>query len=796
MCVDLAVRRIYLAMVLLFFAALAAARLAAAEGPYPPLVLRPERGGLAPLLLVKRPVGLVEYKALDRITLNGVDVRLVPREDLQKLLERGGVEVREEGDTTPIYYSTGKAPYLAVAPLRYNRRLFAGQPEGLRRLSPGLYVAPGQPWLAPPPMGPGSVAEIAVYRYAGHGLVFEALYRLNGSMLGAAAGAAPRPSSTRGALLPYRLVAGLQPPEGWLSDLVPWDSAKPSQGSLGSLLGNGTVHVAGYSWRRSDTFLVPPRSTRYEVWVVIRPRRHVHGVLTVEIDGRTVLSAGLAPDVAVLYAGVVVHTYPEERGNYLDRRPVRVTVALEGIDGEVDALLSTSVYARSYVGRDDPLVEPWSETAYGQAFDYRPTPAERLGIPLPKAGSLTLLLPLEPPLVDDMAGSLSLTIHGFGQTEPHHVRVYVGDLLACDEYTHPAPQRGPDGPLQEATCRVPPAALREEITRYMKLGSALPVKVSVDGVGGSMSWFVEPFRLVVLSRPRYSPPLGAARELATQRPSLYVSSYPADSYGIVLYGLASWAQLSHHPGRGFSAESTWTLSHVAVMLAAERPRAGDDLPFRLVFALYGAGSRRAPSYYGSGILGLADADVVAAEGRLFLRAVDRQGRVLCLSGATLGPSKLIGGGGRDERLRRAVDVVGWVLGAASLVVGGAWSRVAGVAAQLLSVPSLFYTGTPLELQADVVYMGSRGGRCVAAVEVRYTAKPSWTMSGMHGVYMEARLTPPMGGLLPSWPSGARLVVDIEGNVTVINYGDFEGASEDARPAVIHYSRSVTIPGRG
>jgi len=43
--------------------------------------------------------------------------------------------------------------------------------------------------------------------------------------------------------------------------------------------------VNGYYWSRSDTFTVPPRTTRYEVWVIVAPWRSINALLEVYING-------------------------------------------------------------------------------------------------------------------------------------------------------------------------------------------------------------------------------------------------------------------------------------------------------------------------------------------------------------------------------------------------------------------------------------------------------------------------------------------------------------------------------
>ncbi len=138
---------------------------------------------------------------------------------------------------------------------------------------------------------------------------------------------------------------------GFLWYIRPWSSENPKAGDLGGFR-NRTLTGSTY-YSISDRFSYKYNTTRYEIWIWISADKHVYLNFKLYLDNNNVWDTPITLEPGVLYGfGVVVHTVPEEPGNYLQPAPNSVYVALvlsEVSDSTAKILVNAIAVARAYI---------------------------------------------------------------------------------------------------------------------------------------------------------------------------------------------------------------------------------------------------------------------------------------------------------------------------------------------------------------------------------------------------------------------------------------------------------------
>ena len=115
---------------------------------------------------------------------------------------------------------------------------------------------------------------------------------------------------------------------GFLWYIRPWSSEDPKNGDLG-LFRNCTL-TGSTSYSIFDKFSYRYNTTRYEVWIWLSTNEATMLYIKLYLDNNQVLNEPLDMEPGILYGyGIIVHTSPEEPGNYLQPAPKDVNVLLK-----------------------------------------------------------------------------------------------------------------------------------------------------------------------------------------------------------------------------------------------------------------------------------------------------------------------------------------------------------------------------------------------------------------------------------------------------------------------------------
>ncbi|NOZ89093.1 MAG: hypothetical protein GXO15_04125, partial [Crenarchaeota archaeon] len=550
-----------------------------------------------------------------------------------------------------------------------------------------------------------------------------AVYRFDLDDLAGAPILEPRAGEEAAGLREPSAAARLNAGRGLLLDSLPWSGAWGSVSGLGlgPLIGRGGVEarlVGAYS--ASDTFLVPPRSLRVEVWIVIRPRSPGLFRATLLFDGTPVVSA--SSDGRTLVMGVIVLP----RGSrYLAERFHRVALRLEPVRGTPTVVYHAHAWSLSETEPRGPGVYQFYSEAAGAPVPHGPTP--RGALPIPRWGTLTLHLPL-PSNAFLGSGSLELEVRGKGL--PRLVKVYVAGLEVCSGPSYPGP-----GGLQVFYCRVPAYLLEYTLWGYMVVGRALLVKVELSGgLVEPYTWWVHKLRLEVTSRARLY-----VKSWAKSQVPYMVSSYPSEKmWSMAFNSPGSVTVYSYSLGHRAGA----TIAGAAGLVAGERPLAGMEGQDKHVYIYIPVGGTVAPYYEP----GLAQAYVHGVDLWITLEYTgQREG----LGTVRVLEARRLGRGGLSEEATRALGVASWMTGAASILleaINPLAAGMAGVASLLLGYPSTFQQGAEAWHHEYYVYktIMLHGEPVNVVLEMRsHVRAAAWLGPGGTGggVYVDIGLAP-------------------------------------------------------
>ncbi len=138
----------------------------------------------------------------------------------------------------------------------------------------------------------------------------------------------------------------------------PWESQNRGRGEirLGDL--RNRKLTGGYLYYISGKFTVKHNTTRYEVWIWLSSDESVSGSLYIILNGDTAGSWSYNMQPGTLYGfGVVVHTTPEEPGNYLSPQEIDVGayIMVDNKDAKINVIaqaLAKAYIHRTYTSRD------------------------------------------------------------------------------------------------------------------------------------------------------------------------------------------------------------------------------------------------------------------------------------------------------------------------------------------------------------------------------------------------------------------------------------------------------------
>jgi len=486
----------------------------------------------------------------------------------------------------------------------------------------------------------------------------------------------------RGASTPLRVFpgAGAEESSSYVWGVLAWGSTRfgPSEASLGAFTGSKGVRLSGWSWARSDYFLIPPRTVRYEVWVVLSSSTARSLRLSISLDGSVIEKEIEVNGVTGL--GFIVHTVPESIGNYFAPwSRVTVSIAISPLDGRSlnGVVLKSLVVARSWGGElsGDNLFYRWGSYILGLGqsigtIDENPSLEVVHG-----AGSFLALLPN---WFAEQGPWFSVRVYSKPGAPQRLVRVYLGSSLVCQGYSVTRFYKG--AYRQVFDCSASGSAVLEELLSSTRLGQAVPVTIEVSGA--TNPWFVEA-----------SPALrGWARAVISTTDLVY-------SVGSLDKNDAPYDNVLYTPGLFTVYASCLDGSYVEALgsslaLAATRPISGQANAVEASAYLLNYVKNPAICMNSSALTQLS---VLEQYTRVTLH---KTGGVEFSASGVVG-AFMLGKARVSKKHFEELGVIGFELGVFSIMMSGGASSLVGVFSLIASAPSTFYKHSYTEYSATI-----------------------------------------------------------------------------------------------
>jgi len=283
-----------------------------------------------------------------------------------------------------------------------------------------------------------------------------------------------------------------------------------------------TVGKGVTSWSKAIELLLPPRTVRYEVWLLLSSRAEKQINVSIWLNNvKTVNNIYTVEPSHPVLIGLYVSRSLEKPGNYFTEwSKVVYRVSIRGDDLGGLGIRITPL-ARMWVGSlsRDNLVYNWSVRAAGLSTRLRGLEGYQ---PLVIRHGVTQVYLVFPQGIVENSGSLRLLIYsGKRVTSSRHVLVYLGNELICNGYSRQERLLGAYREVYSCSAR----DIFADLVSSMRLDLAAPLKIVVVGAGNE-TWYADGIVLRGLARA-----VSPVSQLVYAVPSLPRS---AGSYAMVL----------------------------------------------------------------------------------------------------------------------------------------------------------------------------------------------------------------------------------------------------------------------
>lgn len=464
----------------------------------------------------------------------------------------------------------------------------------------------------------------------------------------------------------------------FLWDIVPWESAKfnSEEAYLGNLVSNKGVEITSTYWSSSDSFKIPPRTTRYEIYIVITAKKtstiHVLSKLNGDViynDDYTI-SAG-----STISLGVIVQIQPEQPGNYFtpwSETAYSVTITS---NSQPDIIVKVVPIVRSYVGdsSQENLVYTWSEYIAGMMFasnNYETVENPPIRILAQYHNTFMLRAPLA--FLENTA-TFSITVYSASTvTTPAHIIIGLDGLQLCSGYTAQVYYKG--AYRQVYQCTITSQEISDKIIDALRAGRPLLLDVYVNSNNGP--WFIDNNAILVAKR---------RMRLYTSALSQAVASYTTDDPNYV-FVLSNPESIEYYTLSSID-NAPMLVANSELYIRIKRPYSGlvDDLDGPVAYLLTSVVNPVAPTLF----YGIVNTYISKLHENMIVGSSNTR---LAQPEAW---AKVVGKGNEDSEIYGLTSIASYVLGAASLLVSDGASTLFGIFSVIVGIPAIFYESSSL-----------------------------------------------------------------------------------------------------
>ncbi|WP_317895687.1 hypothetical protein [Pyrofollis japonicus] len=473
------------------------------------------------------------------------------------------------------------------------------------------------------------------------------------------------------------LDTGLSNNEYFIWDVVPWEAGvfNHEETYLGNIEHDKGVKITSTYWSGSDSFRIPPHTTRYEVYLVITANKTSPLHIIIELNGAKIYDDDYVVEAhSTLSLGTVVHTVPEEPGNYINTwSKITYSVTITS-SAQPDIVIKAVPVVRSYIGdnSENNLVYSWE--LYLAGIDT--SSYESINPPLRIIPQHHNTFLLRTPLAF-LEGTASFTLTIYSSkivNNKAYISINIDGLQICDGYTYQAYYRG--AWRQVYTCSLSTSSINDKIINALREGRPLLLDVYIDSNEGP--WFID--HGAILSALR------RARHFETQ-PYLYkaVASYDtndASNYQNVVFNPITKLYYAFH-----NSLSTVLVADIETYVRVTRPAINMEndigpLGYLLVSVLN--------PVFDSLEYGPLKVYINSEDVKIDTKTTNTQ---LAPPTAT---ANVVGKGSISYGTTYSLtSTISWMLGAASIFLSGGVATAFGVISIIIGTPSTFYKSDTL-----------------------------------------------------------------------------------------------------
>jgi len=474
------------------------------------------------------------------------------------------------------------------------------------------------------------------------------------------------------------LVPGYTSNQYFLWDIIPWESAKfnDEEAYLGNLVSSKGIEITSAYWSNSDSFKIPPRTTRYEIYIVITAKKTSTIHILSKLDGNVVYNNDYTINAgSTISLGVIVQMQPEQPGNYFTSwSEVTYSVTITS-NSQPDIIVKVVPIARSYIGDNsqENLVYTWSEYIAGMMFasnNYGTIENPPIRILAQYHNTFMLRTPLA--FLENTA-TFSITIYSASTvTTPAYITIGLDGLQLCNGYTSQVYYKG--AYRQVYQCTITSQEVSDKIVDALRAGRPLLLDVYVNSNNGP--WFIDNNAVLITKR---------RMRLYTSTLSEAVASYTTDDLNYV-FVLSNPETIEYYTLSSID-NAPMLVANSELYIRIKRPYSGliDDLDGPVAYLLTSVVNPVAPTLF----YGIVNTYISKLHEDMI---VDSSNTRLAQPEAW---AKVVGKGNEDSEIYGLTSIVSYVLGAASLLVSDGASTLFGVFSVIVGIPAIFYESSSL-----------------------------------------------------------------------------------------------------